>query len=340
MKCALSPVSAHSSVVKKTERNFDSRKSHSSITGTMLMQWYFACLLFGSVLCQKFGKMREVSSGCENVTLAVEVDPQSSTFAFNWFLRVNGSSTNVNLALVGLNGAGSVGVILNNNSYSNQYAISNNPEDLQTPTSLWNSSLTFNFPDKVTSFDFLVSTVTLEEMIPKKYNGSICHVIRRCNFLTFNEFICIFPLSMLGGIALIFALLIIFGSNTARICIPGPTPKLIPGQAVELKVKLKPSCCDWIFGINWYAKKVTMDPANASFNENGDNTTVASGGRITIKCTRKEITLTIKDATESDAGKYTCEGRTLLNRFKQEFNLTLHSDDFLPRPSERHALLA
>ena len=30
-----------------------------------------------------------------NVTQTVEIDPQSSTFAFNWFLRVNGSTKNV-----------------------------------------------------------------------------------------------------------------------------------------------------------------------------------------------------------------------------------------------------
>ena len=43
--------------------------------------------------------------------------------------------------------------------------------------------------------------------------------------------------------------------------------------------------------------------------------------RITFKYTRKEIIFTITNATENDAGKYICEGYTLLNRFKPEFDL-------------------
>ena len=57
--------------------------------------FFLVLLLFGSVSCQRFGKMREVSYTREHVILAVEVDPQSSTFAFNWFARINGSSNNV-----------------------------------------------------------------------------------------------------------------------------------------------------------------------------------------------------------------------------------------------------
>ena len=32
---------------------------------------------------------------CRQVNLSVNVDPQSSTFAFNWFLRVDDNTTNV-----------------------------------------------------------------------------------------------------------------------------------------------------------------------------------------------------------------------------------------------------
>ena len=39
--------------------------------------------------------MRLDSRNCSEVTLTVNVDPQSSPFAFNWSLRVNGSTTNV-----------------------------------------------------------------------------------------------------------------------------------------------------------------------------------------------------------------------------------------------------
>ena len=57
--------------------------------------FFSGLLLFHFVSCQKFEEMREVSITNESVTLAVEVDPQSSTFAFNWFARVNGTSKNV-----------------------------------------------------------------------------------------------------------------------------------------------------------------------------------------------------------------------------------------------------
>ena len=52
-------------------------------------------LVFSVASCQRFGKMREVSLTNNQVILAVEVDPQSSTFAFNWFARINDSSNNV-----------------------------------------------------------------------------------------------------------------------------------------------------------------------------------------------------------------------------------------------------
>ena len=53
-----------------------------------------------------------------------------------------------------------------------------------------------------------------------------------------------------------------------------------------------------------------------------------NGDRVTTKNTRKEITLTITNATESDAGKYICEGYTLLNRFKPEFDLKVSKVPF------------
>ena len=37
---------------------------------------------------------------CSQVNLSVNVDPQSSTFAFNWFTRVNGSTTNVSKSML------------------------------------------------------------------------------------------------------------------------------------------------------------------------------------------------------------------------------------------------
>ena len=48
-----------------------------------------------SVPCETFGTMRLDSRNCSHVTLTVNVNPQSPTFAFYWFLRVNGSATNV-----------------------------------------------------------------------------------------------------------------------------------------------------------------------------------------------------------------------------------------------------
>ena len=44
--------------------------------------------------------------------------------------------------------------------------------NLATTTSPWNTSLTFNFFDKVSTFRFLVSTVVLEELSPSSYSGS------------------------------------------------------------------------------------------------------------------------------------------------------------------------
>ena len=52
-----------------------------------------------SVSCQTFDTMRLDSRNCSHVTLTVNVNPQSSTFAFNWFLRVNGSTTNVSKSM-------------------------------------------------------------------------------------------------------------------------------------------------------------------------------------------------------------------------------------------------
>ena len=56
-------------------------------------------LLFNSVSCQSFGTMRLDSRSCSEITLTVNVDPKSSTFSFNWFLRVNGSTTNVSKSM-------------------------------------------------------------------------------------------------------------------------------------------------------------------------------------------------------------------------------------------------
>ena len=56
-------------------------------------------LLFNSVSCRSFGTMRLDSRNCSEITLTVNVDPQSSTFAFHWFLRVNGSTTNVSKSM-------------------------------------------------------------------------------------------------------------------------------------------------------------------------------------------------------------------------------------------------
>ena len=52
-----------------------------------------------SVPCETFGTMRLDSRNCSHVTLTVNVNPQSTTFAFNWFLRVNGSTTNVSKSM-------------------------------------------------------------------------------------------------------------------------------------------------------------------------------------------------------------------------------------------------
>ena len=57
---------------------------------------YFSVwMLFSSVSCQRFGNITENSITCTQVNLSVNVDPQSSTFAFNWFLRVDDNTTNV-----------------------------------------------------------------------------------------------------------------------------------------------------------------------------------------------------------------------------------------------------
>ncbi len=118
------------------------------------------------------GLNRELTSeGCR-VQLGVAVDSGSSTFAFNWFARfipggnvLSSSTNNINLALVGLDGQGGVGVIPQSNSFndivgnndtpqfvsplrvSQYYTIVNSPVRL-TPTisSPFYSSLVFTIP--------------------------------------------------------------------------------------------------------------------------------------------------------------------------------------------------
>ncbi len=150
---------------------------------------------------------RVVSGGCEVKFGALILEP-GSTLAFNWFARfkpgdgVYNGSTNINLALVGLNGSGVAGVIPQANLFSGlmntgsrqqvspvtvsrYYTIVNNPVNFATIlVTPWYSELTFTIPLPNDAFfagtddpykanvrngiamRFLASTVTTEAINP------------------------------------------------------------------------------------------------------------------------------------------------------------------------------